>query len=69
MVVMLKDVHFNKEQMWDWNIDQDQPQQLIIEEEQIQKNKEEFKVAPSSPPRANSPVGSSKSVTRNITKT
>jgi hypothetical protein len=42
MVVMLKDVHFNEEQMWDRNIDQDQPQQLIIEEEQIQKNKEEF---------------------------
>jgi len=39
---MLKDVHFNEEQMWDRNIDQDQPQQLIIEEEQIQKNKEEF---------------------------
>jgi hypothetical protein len=42
MVVMLKDVHFNEEQMWDRNIDQDQAQQLIIEEEQIQKNKEEF---------------------------
>jgi hypothetical protein len=42
MVVMLKDVHFNEEQMWDQNINQDQPQQLIIEEEQIQKNKEEF---------------------------
>jgi len=39
---MLKDVHFNEEQMWDRNIDQDQAQQLIIEEEQIQKNKEEF---------------------------
>jgi hypothetical protein len=37
---MLKDVHFNEEQMLDWNIED--PQQLIIEEEPIQKNEKEF---------------------------
>jgi hypothetical protein len=43
---MSRDVKFDKEQEWNWN-SEDQPHKLIIDEEQIQKNKEEIMLAPS----------------------
>jgi hypothetical protein len=45
-VIMSRDVKFDKEQEWNWN-SEDQPHKLIVDEEQIQKNKEEIMLAPS----------------------
>jgi len=43
---MSKDVKFDEEQEWNWN-SEDQPQKLIVDEEQIQKDEGEIMLAPS----------------------
>jgi hypothetical protein len=45
-VIMSKDVKFDEEQEWNWN-SEDQPQKLIVDEEQIQKDEGEIMLAPS----------------------
>ncbi|KAK2974052.1 hypothetical protein RJ640_006244 [Escallonia rubra] len=47
-VVMLRDVQFDEEQLWNWN-DEGQKQKLILEEEQEQKNEDNEHNVPASP--------------------
>jgi len=62
-VIMSRDVKFDEEQEWSWNFE-DQPQKLIVDEEQIQKDEGEIMLAPSA--STNSPAGPSSSTTRKI---
>ena len=55
-VIMSRDVKFDEEQEWEWN-SEDQPQKLIVDEEQIQKNEEEIMLALSPLTQTNSPAG------------
>ena len=60
-VIMSKDVKFDEEQEWNWN-SEDQPQKLIVDEEQIQKDEGEIMLAPS--PSSNSHAGPTSLTTR-----
>jgi len=60
-VIMSRDVKFDEEQEWNWN-SEDQPQKLIVDEEQIQKDEGEIMLAPSA--STNSPTSPSSSTTR-----
>jgi hypothetical protein len=60
-VIMSRDVKFDEEQEWNWN-SEDQPQKLIVDEEQIQKDEGEIMLAPSA--STNSPTSPSSLTTR-----
>jgi hypothetical protein len=60
-VIMSRDVKFDEEQGWSWN-SEDQPQKLIVDEEQIQKDEGEIILAPS--PSTNSLASPSSSTIR-----
>jgi len=67
-VIMSRDVKFDEEQEWEWN-SEDQPQKLIVDEEQIQKNEEEIMLALSPLTQTNSLAGLLISTTRKTENT